>query len=232
MLSIHLERVPNVLGIYGASGDFFPKSASLLHPEAARDFARACVEVGRLRVSDMLRTAEQSLEARERKSGVQPPGFSAHNFGLAVDLDVERLCRDLGLKKVDLDARLAACGWYCHRKDGLPGSEWWHFNHLGTGPQARAFLATSERSRNTSAAVEARIVQLYGAGLRLSDLGVQECLARAGLYRGALDGILGPRSKQAMAAFQRAWNLEATGIADARTQRTLALVTADLAIAG
>lgn len=232
MLAIHLERVPNVLGIYGASGDFFPRNAALLHPEAARDFARACVEVGRLRVSDMFRTAEQSLQAREQKSGVQPPGYSAHNFGLAIDVDVERLCRDFGLKKVGLDERMAACGWYCHRKDGKPGSEWWHYNHLGTGSSAKALLAASERSSNTSAAIEARIVQLYGAGFRLADADTQAALARLGLYRGELDGIMGPRSKQAVAAFQRAWNLESTGLADAATKRTLALVSADLVIAG
>lgn len=230
LLSLTLAKVPNVEGIYGAAGTYFPSSAALLHPDAADGFARACVEIGRLRVSDMLRTAEQSLLARATKTGVQPPGFSAHNFGLAIDIDVSAMLARTGLSKAAFDARMAGVGWWCHRKDDAPAAEWWHYNWLGPEPLARPFLAASARSANTGSAVEAKISQLYGPSFTLSDRGVQEALGVLRLYRGEMDGRLGPRSREAIAAFQRAWGLEATGVADARTQRTLATVSAELYI--
>ena len=231
-LAIHLARVTNVEGIYGSSGSSFPRNAALLHPDAARAFERACVTVGRLRVSDMFRTAEQSLLARSQKSGVQPPGYSAHNFGLAIDVDVATVLSRLGLSKAAFDQRMAACGWWCHRKDDLPASEWWHYNYLGDELEARPFLEASSRSSNTSAAIEAKIAHLYGAGFVLSDVGVQEALSRLRIYQGELDGIIGPRTRHALEAFQRAWELPVTSRPDGRTQRTLALVSAELEIAG
>lgn len=109
LLSLLLRRV-SVLGIYGSSGDAFPRSASLLHPDAAREFERACQQFAPLRCSDVFRTAEQSLAARASKAGVQPPGFSAHNFGLAIDLDVARMMADHRLSKPQLDAALEPFG--------------------------------------------------------------------------------------------------------------------------
>lgn len=222
---VYLKAVPNVEGIYGASKTFFPRSAALLHPEAAAAYERACSVVGRLRVSDIFRTPEQSLQARSEKTGVQPPGFSAHNFGLAIDVDVLAMLERTRLTKPDLDARMASCGWHCHRKDGMPGAEWWHYNYLG--PDARPFLAVSASSSNTSAAADARIVALYRTELELDPHEAQECLAKLGLYQGAIDGVPGKRTEQAVRAFQRAWQLPDDGKLGPRTQRTLAIVAAE-----
>lgn len=227
-LSLSLVRVPNVLGIYGASKDQFPARMSLLHPEAAAGFVALQQQLGaRIRVSDMFRTAEQSMQAREEKSGVQPPGFSLHNYGIAIDIDVDAALKGLKLSKSQLDERMKAHGWYCHRKDGKRGMEDWHYNHLGA--DAATLLKASERSTNTSAAGDARITALYGDQLTLDAKEVQECLAHLKLYSGEVDGIHGPRTKQSIMAFQRAWRLQPSGQVDARTERTLAYVSADIA---
>src|SRR5690349_9147621 len=105
-------------------------------------------------VSDMFRTAEASLAARAKKAGVQPPSFSHHNYGRAIDLDVgDSIARlraaeqtfDPGdgdpvtvRDKRGLDLWLAARGWFCFRGDhktgkskAHPADESWHFDFLG-----------------------------------------------------------------------------------------------------
>lgn len=231
-LALSLVRVPNVLGIYGTNKDQFPARMSLLHPEAAAAFAAIEKLLGmRLRVSDMFRTAEQSMQAMQEKTGVQPPGFSLHNYGIAIDIDTDSMLMATKLTKPALDLLMKDAGWYCHRKDGKRGSEDWHYNFLGVGSAATPFLAASAKSTNTSAAGDAKILSLYADGLKLEPKEVQECLAHLKIYGGEADGIIGPRSTQAIMAFQRAWKLSPTGLVDVRTERTLAYVSANVVIA-
>lgn len=225
LLRLVLSRV-SVLGIYGRSGDAFPVAASLLHPEAAKSFEALERGFTRIRCSDVFRTPEQSLAARASKAGVQPPGFSAHNFGLAIDIDVDRMMREQRLTKPQLDSIMAEHGWWCHRRDGVPGAmESWHYNFLGPETIARPFLSLCQK--NTAPAIEAKIRDTYGDQLEIEPVEAQLALSKMGLYRGSADGIFGQRSKAALQAFQRAWELSPTGELDARTQRTLALVSAD-----
>lgn len=232
-LSLSLVRVPDVLGIYGASKDQFPARMSLLNPDAAIAFVYLQKKAGqRIRCSDMFRTAEQSLQAMQEKSGVMPPGYSLHNFGVAIDIDVDAMLAALKLpNKPALDTFMREGGWYCHRKDGKRGSEDWHYNFLGVGAAAEPFLAASAKSTNTSAAGDAKILSLYKDGLTLEPAEVQECLAHLKLYSGEIDGQIGPRTKQSLMAFQRAWRLQPSGQVDDRTERTLAYVSATLNVA-
>jgi len=231
-LSLNLVRVPNVLGIYGPKKDQFPARMSLLHPEAAAAFAAAEKGMGtRLRVSDMFRTAEQSMQAMQEKSGVMPPGFSLHNYGIAIDVDIDSMMAATKLSKPSFDLLMREHGWYCHRKDNKRGSEDWHYNFLGVKEAAEPFLAASAKSTNTSAAGDAKILSLYKDGLALTPVEVQECLAAIKMYSGEIDGLLGPRSQQAIMAFQRAWRLHPNGVVDSKTERTLAYVSAVLNIA-
>ena len=231
-LTLSLVRVPNVLGIYGASKDVFPARMSLLHPEAAEAFDLVQKDMGKkLRVSDMFRTAEQSLQARAEKAGVQPPGFSLHNFGIAIDVDIDSMLAATKMNKPDFDLLMWSHGWCCHRKDKKRGFEDWHYNYLGRADEAEPFLAASAKSTNTSAAGEAKIVSLYKDGLTLEPAEVQECLAHLKFYGGDIDGKIGSRSRQAIMAFQRAWRLQPSGQVDARTERTLAYVSATLSVA-
>lgn len=231
-LSLSLVRVPNVLGIYGTNKDQFPARMSLLHPDAAEAFAAAQTKLGvKLRCSDMFRTAEQSLQAMQEKAGVQPPGFSLHNYGIAIDIDTDAMLKETKLSKPELDAAMREGGWWCHRKDGKRGMEDWHYNHLGTGAAADKLLLASAKSTNTSAAGDARIQGLYAEGLKLDAKEVQECLAHIKLYGGEADGLIGPRTKQALMAFQRAWKLQPSGQVDEKTERTLAYVSASVVVA-
>ena len=54
-------------------------------------------------------------------------------------------------------------------------------------------------------------------------LRVQERLARAGYYRGAIDGVIGPRTRYAILAYERNHGLPADGIIDNRLLRTMGL---------
>lgn len=228
-LSLTLVQVPNVLGIYGASKNEFPARMARLHPDAAAAFTGLQTAVGQqIRVSDMFRTAEQSLQARAQKAGVQAPGFSLHNFGIAIDIATDAVMAALKLDKAALDALMKQHGWYCHRKDSKRGMEDWHYNFLGVGAAAEPFLAAAAKSTNTSAAGDAKILSLYKDGLTLEPKEVQECLAYLKLYSGEIDGAIGPRSKEAIMAFQRAWRLQPSGQVDDRTERTLAYVSADI----
>lgn len=227
MLTLDLARVPGVLGIYGKSGDVFPERMSLLHPTAAKAFAELEAALGcKVRVSDMFRTAEQSFTAMQQKTGVQPPAYSLHNYGIAIDIATDAVLKATGFDKPKLDMFFSRFGWWCHRKDGKRGMEDWHFNHLGAPTDAAAFLAVSAKSTNTSAAGEARIQSLYGSALRVSDVQAQTALSALKLYGGDIDGAFGTRSREALKAFQRTWKLQATGDLDERTQRVLAYVTA------
>lgn len=228
-LKLNLVAVPNVLGIYGASKDVFPARMAMLHPDAAAAFAAAEKGLGvRLRVSDMFRTAEQSMQARAQKAGVQPPGFSLHNFGIAIDVATDAMLAATKLTKPAFDAKMQEYGWYCHRKDGKRGMEDWHYNFLGVGEASKPFLDACVKSTNTSAAGDAKIMSLYKDGLTLDLKEVQECLAYLKFYSGEIDGQIGPRSKEALMAFQRAWRLQPHGQVDDRTERTLAYVSADI----
>ncbi len=224
-MKIRLRRLPvEVHGIYTIAGipGRMPPRALFLEPEAADSFTTQLLD--RAVVSDVLRSAESSLNAVRRGRGAQAPGFSAHNYGKAIDLDVKATMKALGLKtKAELDAWMERRGWYCHRRDHRMDSESWHFNFLGVG------YVVSPRQRSTGADVEALIVQRYGADMAPSDAECQAMLASLRMYSGAIDGIVGDLTKEAVRVFQRAWaskRVAETGKLDAATRRTLAFVTA------
>jgi putative peptidoglycan binding protein len=52
---------------------------------------------------------------------------------------------------------------------------------------------------------------------------VQQRLARAGYYRGAIDGVIGPRTQYAIRAYERNHGLPADGVIDHRLLQTLGL---------
>lgn len=226
---IVLTSLPiTTLGIYGPKKDQLPERMRYLHPGAARAFLAADTDV-RLRVSDMLRSAESSLAAVRAGRGAQPPGWSGHNYGLSVDLDVEWTLRRQSWKKSDLDAFMANHGWYCHRRDSKLDHESWHFNHFGTDTTRWRWLKACEGARTTAPGLEAKIQYLYGAQIKLGAHDTQAALKKLGLYSGAIDGITGPLTKEALGAFARAWRLE--GKPAAALQRTLAFVAADREVA-
>lgn len=221
MLTLALTAIdPETYGTYTIRGvpNRLPPRALFLHPDAARAFAGIAEWAV---VSDMFRSPESSLHAVATGRGAMPPGYSAHNYGLALDLDLgasQRAARrGLGAtSKARLDDFMADAGFYCHRRDHVLGHEAWHYNFLGVDAKIAGALTSDE--------IEARIVDLYGPQLDPNQAAVQEMLAKLGLYHGEIDGNLGPLSKEGLRAFERAWSINTDHVASIRTRRTLAYV--------
>ncbi|HKE15216.1 MAG TPA: peptidoglycan-binding protein [Kofleriaceae bacterium] len=219
MLTLSLRSLPAqaVRGIYGPSKDQMPERMRYLHPDAAASY----LEMADFAVvSDMFRSPESSLQAVREKRGAQPPSYSAHNYGLAIDLDIDAAKKrwNHGSKQA-LDAEMESRGWFCHRRDHTMEFEAWHFNFLGIGAPIPAGI------HSTAGLVEARIVSLYGAGFAPDDTESQRLLAGLRLYAGEIDGDIGPLSRESIRAFQRTWGMPDTGELETRTRRTLAYVT-------
>jgi hypothetical protein len=219
-----LQSLPSELvkGIYtiNRKKGRMPDRALFLHPEAAESFrhdlAKFCI------VSDMLRSAASSLEAVRSGRGAQPPGFSGHNYGLSIDIEVDEAMKAIGVdSKEELDRFMELRGWYCHRRDGKRGREDWHYNYLRL---LGSDLVIPARFKTTSGYLEALIQRLYGDVLKPDDKTCQTYLRELMFYRGAIDGKIGPQSREAVRAFQRAWGIKETAKLDKKTRRTLAFV--------
>lgn len=223
MLTITLSSIPalKVRGIYKTkSGTLeLPERMRYLHPSAADSFLGFCEYAV---VSDMFRSPESSLAAVRAGRGAKLPGFSGHNYGLSIDLDIRETMKRWGcMTKTVLDEAMADRGWFCHRVDHKIDHEAWHYNHLG------ASMEISPKVKSTAGYIENRILTLYGDELQLSDTDSQRCLKKLRLYSGDIDGQIGPISKESIRVFQRGWGLPESGKLDAKTQRTLAYVAAD-----
>jgi hypothetical protein len=174
-------------------------------------------------VSDMFRSAEASRWAIRHRKGAQPPGWSGHNYGWCIDIEIRATMARLQLKtKRALDKWMAERGWYCHRRDHRMRHECWHYNYLGKNT---TYLRDDDR--RTNAGLQRLLKARYGDSWVLSVENVQRALSTLRLYGGAIDGDFGPLSRAACRAFQRAWRLKADGVPGEVTQRTLAYVTAD-----
>jgi hypothetical protein len=160
---------------------------------------------------------------------VKAPGFSGHNFGWSIDLDVGACLKAGGLRYPELLELVGDEGWFCHRRDGDPNAiEHWHINYLGQNGGAYLKLATLADRTTWDDPVEARIVERYGASFLYDTAELQSKLAKLWLYRGELDGEPGPLTREAVGAFQRAWGLPDDGLAGVRTKRVLAVVSAEV----
>jgi hypothetical protein len=152
-----------------------------------------------LTMSDIYRSPISSLAAVKAKRGALPPGYSNHNYGGAVDVDVDMTMRRMGMKsKAALDEYMTGFGWHCHRSDHRRGSEDWHYNHL---PDRPAGAYSSDEA-------EARLVALYGAAwaaLKADVRAEQTALKAAGMYEGIVDGDAGPMTKSGREVFKRTW---------------------------
>jgi len=221
MLTIALKKLdPAPLGIYGQPGSPLPSRMAFLHPDAAASFAAAEAESGGLLYSDVYRDATGSLNAHRQKAGVQPPSYSAHGYGLAFDLAVDESIKRSGMAYPDLLAFWQRHGWYCYCRDGQRGNEDWHFNWLG--PRADAILPQLDPARRATwwMGAENNIMAMYPEmGERMSGMEIQQALAEMGLYRGTIDGELGPLSASAAVEFGCAWDTPSMGRVFERTLR-------------
>lgn len=220
ILKLSALRASAVMGIYTIKGvaDQLRDDMRFLAPDAAASY-RANL-ASSLVLSDMFRTGAGSLQAVREGRGAMPPGFSGHNFGLSIDVDLGTTMKRMGMKsKADFDAWMENWGWFCHRRDHHMDFEAWHFNYLGR-------VTISPTVKTTAGYLEMEIQHRYGLELAPDDEACQRMLTDLGLYHGEIDGDIGPLSTTAIRAFERCWGREETGRLDARTRRTLAYVTA------
>lgn len=216
MLKLQLKKLPALRGIYGANKDKLGEHQLFAHPDLFDSITRLEGAGVRLVFSDIFRSAKASLDAKRAKPHlVMPAGFSAHNFGLAVDIDVQAVCKELGLDKRKLDELLAGFGLYCHRIDHKTLAECWHYNALGD--DAKRWLGAMTTS--TAPSVEKKIQALYGDALKLSSEEVSAALRSLGYF----DKETSIRS--AVQRFQEHWDLAPDGVAGPKTQRLLAYLT-------
>jgi len=216
MVKLKLTKISPVTGIYTVKGvpNSMPASMCFLAPDAATSWY--FLHDGVI-VSDVLRTPESSLRAVKSGRGAKMPGFSGHNFGFSIDVDVKNTMKKLDLKtKPELDIWMANFGWYCHRTDGKLDHESWHWNFLGLDFKVG-------KVKSTAGYLEDKIQAWYGKQLHLDAIGQQQALKKLGFYGGDIDGLFGQRSKDALAAFQRAWQVKPPNVV-----RTLAFVAREV----
>lgn len=220
---------PDTRGIYTIRGqqNRLPDRMLRLAPDAAASFLKLEDETGGLVYSDIWRSAESSLTASAEKRGVQPPAFSAHNYGIAFDVAIDSTLHLTGWSYSRLLRTLAQHGWYCHRRDGRYDFEGWHFNFFADRADRYLALVEPLKPKSWARAAEQAIRDRYDPEFELTPTQIQGALQKLGLYHGAIDGLIGPLTRAGLRAFQRAWNLPENE-ADERTQRTLAFVAADL----
>jgi hypothetical protein len=199
-----------------------PTRSLFLHPLAARSFLDEISD--KIVVTDMLRSAEASLIAVAAGNGSRPPGYSGHNFGFSIDVALEPTLSTRGISKPALDRWLVERGWYCARRDAQRGLDDNHYDYLRAGAELD-LASTADPIKD----IEQLIVRLHADDLFPGDEECQVILRKLRLYGGLVDGLIGRHTAEAIAVFQRGWNLAldptvTPGALDARTRRTLAFV--------
>jgi hypothetical protein len=211
---LRLSELPALLGPTEYGGKV-PARFLYLAPDAAASLLDLDRKAGGLIYTDLFRDAHGQLIAhRAKPDSTQPVGWSAHGYGLSIDLDLSATQIRLKLTYVELVELMGSAGWCCHRRDlDSSGSESWHWNYLG--PNAARYLAAAQPvmdHRTWSHPVEMRIQERYGQDFRLSALDIQAALEALKLH--------------AVRDFQAAWGLTVDGVAGPKTQRTLSYVSA------
>lgn len=219
-MNLVLQQLPE--GLKGSA------RAKYLAPEAAASLKTLEKDTDGLLYTDLWHCATASLLNKRTRRGSHLPGYSPHNFGLAIDLDLEKVLEAKKITYEDLLWILKRRYWFCHRRDGaadMPGSE--HFNYLGEAGEECLQQATFD-PMSWDKPVEARIFEKHGPDFSLSPAQIQSLLKKLGFFHGEVDGNYDIYFREAVMAFQRAWDLSETGTPTMTTQRTLAFVSAEV----
>jgi hypothetical protein len=211
-----------------------PSRMKYVHPNVLPCLKRILVDsCGLLRLSSMYRDPIASLmayveyQAGRKSGGVQRPGWSGHNYGISIDVDLEgtltafKHANLVGAMRLpiiygELLTWMEERGWVCHRRDGRMGTECWHFNCWGEG-----LLPP-----HGAAGVGRWIDEHHSDDFELDEIEAQQSLQKLGLYHGPLDGDWGPLSTAALMVFERTYELPPDGRLDAIVGRTLAIASA------
>lgn len=219
-MKLALQQLPST--IRGAARMKF------LAPDAATSLLQLEKDTGGLVYSDMWRDSVASLVTRRTRRSTLLPGYSSHNYGFGIDLDVKTILGEKKIRYEDLLYLLKKRGWVCHRRDGVEhavNSD--HFNFLGVTPGEYLVKCTMDPITWDYPA-EDRIFDKYKTDFQLPTVAVQSLLKKIGFYMGEMSGSVDLYTREAVMAFQRAWDMIENGFIDANLCRVLAFVTADL----
>lgn len=200
-----------------------------LAPDAAAALMAVEKDLPGLAYEDMWRDPAASLLARRTNPNGQLPGYSTHNFGLAVDLDMKTILKEGKLRYLeDIIKLMKKRGWYCHRRDGEAGHfDSGHFNFLGVGSAENYLSKCTFDPKTWQIPAELCIWDRHSKDFQLSAVEVQQNLSKIGFYAGPATGERDGYTREAILAFQRAWDLPQSGSADLAFCRVLAFVTAE-----
>jgi hypothetical protein len=101
------------------------------------------------------------------------------------------------------------------------GGPYWNLGWWGGDPYWDVSPYYSYYDDNSSVYPEAAPLQYGATDSRDSVMAVQQKLARLGYYRGPVDGIMGPQTRQAIRSLQSVEKLPVTGLVDGATLKGL-----------
>jgi hypothetical protein len=184
--------------------------------------------------SDMYRSPASSAEAYRKKNGVAFPGYSGHNYGVSIDIDVDIVLRKRRTTYSYLCDDMIQYGWtpyqgVLNNNNYVRGSEDWHFNFI----EDFAYNEIKDKTKYTKGSqATAWINANYPVAADI--LSIQTCLQKLKMYSGALDGKGGPLTNDAIKAFKRAWfpskigQVLADSTLDEKTVRLIHVVSANI----
>jgi hypothetical protein len=198
-----------------------------LAPDAATSLLTLEKDTGGLVYKDMWRDSVDSLLATRTRKTSQSPGYSTHGYGLAFDLDLKTVLDEKKISYEDLLYILKKRGWLCHRRDG-DGSrhEAEHFNYLGDLSE-KYLVKTTLNPTTWQRPAEEVIYERYGKNFQIDVRAVQLLLSQINFFTGPITAQLDQYTREAILAFQRAWNLVEDGTASPSLCRVLTFVTAE-----
>lgn len=199
-----------------------------LAPDAAISLLALEKDTDGLVYTDMWRDPIDSLLAKRANRASQLPGYSGHNYGMSVDLDVISILNTKKIRYEDILHIMKKRGWFCKRRDGdssLPGAN--HFNFLGDD-SGRYLVKCTMDPITWDIPTELKILELYGSSYQLETKDVQELLTKLRIYHGPITGQRDAYTREAIMAFQRTWDLTETGFPDMALCRTIMFITSEL----
>lgn len=225
MLRILLQRLKfkgNPAYIKVDPAGFVVPEKALLYPPAAKAFNQYLDWMAAERdlhplINDCFRRTQEQVEVLKKKPNLAyKPGTSGHEFGISIDLSTALLRQEAtknGIKysTIDFKADLLRFGWTPSPKEA------WHFNFL----EGRA-------------GIQDWVSFKYGAAWDSADdlpaQDLQKALQQLGYYKENVDGQIGPRTIQAVQAFQKDYMLDIDGKVGPSTRKVLLIATAELSI--
>jgi hypothetical protein len=208
-----------------------PARSRFLAPEACAAFRLLEKDTDGLIYTDLWHDGTQSLLARRTRKTTNLPGYSPHNYGLALDLDLGQVLEQKKISYEDLLYVMKRRGWYSHRRDGKvdeAGSA--HFNFLGDGDVDSYIELATFDPLSWERPIEKRIYEKHITDFSLSPAQIQSLLKKLGFFHGEVNGDYDIYFREAVMAFQRAWDLPDSGTPTTAFQRVLAFVAAEITI--